>query len=398
MGKQLKTYLAAIVTLVVVIFIVDSLKVKPTNWQPTYSLDHKNPLDLYVFNREIQHIIPENRLERVLITPYEYIAKQTKRVNYLLIRQHMYVEGDSVLLDEVHKGSNLFVSAENFVRLFTDSLGLNYTEADSNLSLKKLDQLKLKLSANSWSKDEIKLKPVLNTFAFVDADAKTTTILGTQQFPSGKVYPNFLRIKYGKGFVYIHNQPQVFTNVAMLQQGSAPYVARLLAYLPSNMPVVWFVNGQTYNKSAPETKNALSIVFRYPALRAAWLLLIYGLLLYILFQSKRKQRIVPEIKPLPNTTVEFVQSIGNLYYQHGNFANIIEKKIIYFLDRIRKSYYLDTSKLDERFAERLTKKSGKEASIIKEIIAIITDFRKNRTATKNDLIRFNKILEEFWGA
>ena len=45
---------------------------------------------VYVFNREIKNIIPENRITRILSTPYEYIQNQTDTVTYLMIRQNMY--------------------------------------------------------------------------------------------------------------------------------------------------------------------------------------------------------------------------------------------------------------------------------------------------------------------
>ena len=397
MGKTIKLYLAGIFLLVLIILLIDTFRIKPTNWKPTYSLDYKNPFDLYVFNREIKNIIPENRITRILSTPYEYIQNQTDTVTYLMIRQNMYFIGDTVILEKVKEGSNLFVSSENFVRNITDSLALKYTEADSDLSLKKLDMLTLSLTNKNWSKADYQMKPVNNTFAFVDADAATTTILGTEKLPDGKIYPNFLKIKYGKGYVFIHNQPQVFTNHALLsQQSSAGYLAHLLAYIPKDRPVVWFVQGQTLNPNAPKNETGLSVVFRYPALRAVWLLLVYGLLLYIFFNSKRRQRIVPVIKPLRNTTVEFVQTIGNLYYQQGNTANVIDKKIVFFLDRIRTGYFIDTSKLDERFAEKLKSKSEKDIELITEIIDFINEFRKNKTAEKKDLIHINKLIEAFW--
>ena len=397
MGKTIKLYLAGIFLLVLIILLIDTFRIKPTNWKPTYSLDYKNPFDLYVFNREIKNIIPENRITRILSTPYEYIQNQTDTVTYLMIRQNMYFIGDTVILEKVKEGSNLFVSSENFVRNITDSLALKYTEADSDLSLKKLDMLTLSLTNKNWSKADYQMKPVNNTFAFVDADAATTTILGTEKLPDGKIYPNFLKIKYGKGYIFIHNQPQVFTNHALLsEQSSAGYVAHLLSYIPKDRPVVWFVQGQTLNPNAPKNETGLSVVFRYPALRAVWLLLVYGLLLYIFFNSKRRQRIVPVIKPLRNTTVEFVQTIGNLYYQQGNTANVIDKKIVFFLDRIRTGYFIDTSKLDERFAEKLKSKSEKDIELITEIIDFINEFRKNKTAEKKDLIHINKLIEAFW--
>jgi len=68
---------------------------------------------------------------------------------------------------------------------------------------------------------------------------------------------------------------------------------------------------------------------------------------------------------------------------------------LFFLDRIRTNYFIDTSKLDDRFAEKLKSKSGKNIELITEILEFINKFRKNKIAEKNDLIHFDKLIEEF---
>jgi len=125
-------------------------------------------------------------------------------------------------------------------------------------------------------------------------------------------------------------------------------------------------------------------------------LFVYGMLLYLLFNAKRRQRVVPVVKPLRNTTVEFIQTIGNLYFQEGDTVNIVQKKIIYFLDRVRNRYYLDTSKLDESFAEKLHNKSGKNKALIDSILHFINDFEKKKFAIQVDLVKLNSLIEEFW--
>ena len=177
---------------------------------------------------------------------------------------------------------------------------------------------------------------------------------------------------------------------------SADYVAHILSYLPHDKPVIWFVQNQTRNTDTPVNETALSVIFRYPALRMTWLLFIYGMLLYLLFNAKRRQRIVPVIKPLKNTSVEFVQTIGNLYFQEGSPKDIVDKKILFFLDKIRHRYYLDTSKLDENFALRLCNKSGKKRELIDSILSFINEFSRKRFAIETDLIRLNDLIEEFW--
>lgn len=397
MNKSLKLYIGGIISVVLLILLIENFRSKPVNWKPTYSLDHKKPLDLYVFNRELSTVIPESRISRVTETPYEYLMEDRQQSIYIYINQFMFSISDTILLDEVASGSHLFISTENFFKNLSDKLEVNYTEADSDLSLKNNDEVFLQLTNKSWGKKKYRLKKVLNTFAFVDANPQTTTILGNQQMPNKKVFPNFLKIKYGEGYVYLHNQPQVFSNFAMLsEKSSSEYVAHLLSYLPAKLPVVWFVKNQTSDTGQPKAENSLSVIFKYPALRATWLIFIYGILLYVLFNAKRRQRIIPEITPLTNTTVEFVQTIGNLYYQQGDVANILEKKILYFLDKIRKQYFIDTTSLDDVFAGKLKNKSEKNQELIEKIIQFIIEFRNKKTADNKALIYFNKLTEEFW--
>lgn len=397
MGRTLKIYLAGILFLVVALVIFDSFKVKPTNWERNYMLDYKNPYDLYIFNHELKNLVPDQTVERVISSPYEYIEEQTDTVTYFVIKHRMYDIGDSILLEEVKKGNNLFVCSEMFFRGFTDSLGIKYLETDNDYLLKKQDVLRLSLVGKHRNKAKFTLKQSENSYAFTSADTANTTLLGTQKLENGKIYPNFLKIKYGKGFVYIHNQPQVFTNVALLDSmSSAEYIAQMMALIPKDKPIVWFVAGQSINTDVPVTDTSLSVVFRYPALRAVWLIVIYGLLVYILFNAKRMQRIVPVIKPLRNTSIEFVQTIANLYFLHGDMTNIVHKKIIYFLDRVRTQYHLDTSKTDSLFTDKLKNKSGKDSATVEALVEFINKFNQKQTATKADLLHLNKLVEDFW--
>ena len=55
MSKTLKIYIAVIVGIVLLLVFFNSAKVKPVNWAKSYSLDTKNPFDLYIFNQEISN-------------------------------------------------------------------------------------------------------------------------------------------------------------------------------------------------------------------------------------------------------------------------------------------------------------------------------------------------------
>jgi hypothetical protein len=116
---------------------------------------------------------------------------------------------------------------------------------------------------------------------------------------------------------------------------------------------------------------------------------------FMIFNAKRKQRIVPIINPLPNTTVDFTKTIGNLYYQEGDHTTIIDKKIIYFLERVRNEYLMDTTKLDADFVKKLHQKSGKDYFIIEKAVFLINNHRKSpHTSIEDDLVEINKALEK----
>ena len=99
---------------------------------------------------------------------------------------------------------------------------------------------------------------------------------------------------------------------------------------------------------------------------------------------------------MENTTVAFVKTISNLYFETQDHKNIIEKKSTYFLERIRTQYNLDTSKLDDDFIERLSLKSGVKKEKVKTLINYIDWLRNKRQYFESNLIQLNTYIEEFY--
>src|SRR5690606_18183480 len=146
---------------------------------------------------------------------------------------------------------------------------------------------------------------------------------------------------------------------------------------------------------AQRSGSMLRFILDQPALASAWYLFLAGMLVFIIFHAKRKQRVVPVIQPLTNTTVEFTKTVSNLYYQEGDYDTVIDKKIIYFLEKTRNEFLLDTSKLNEEFARKYAQKSGKDLSLIKSALNKINSYRNNRhISIEADLIEINNAIEK----
>lgn len=409
MNKTLKIYLFSFILLIVLMVAIDQSRTKPLDWRPSFQLADKIPLGLYVLNQEIDKIMNDS-VTRYAKSPYEYfeakdsLKKSTEKEVYLFIQDYYYIDENStnLLLKAVEKGNTAFISSDGFTSDLIDTLSTEATykyfdtafDYQSTNELSRQDTVKLTLANPQWEAKEYNLAPVYGQVPFSKIDTTTTKILGYMIYPDGTKYIGFIKIKYGEGTIYLHNQPSVFTNYSLLSQGNLQeYAEHALSYVPENYHIVWFVKDQTEPEGA---KSSLSIIFKYPALRMLWLVFIYGLVLFIFFTAKRKQRVIPIVKPLRNTTVEFAQTIGNLYFQEGDTSNISQKKIIYFLDRIRQTYYIDTKSLDDTFVQRLHLKSGKELQNIRYIVNLINGILKSGECSEPKLVALNDYIEKFW--
>ena len=122
---------------------------------------------------------------------------------------------------------------------------------------------------------------------------------------------------------------------------------------------------------------------------------MFGLILFVIFRGKRVQRIIPVITKLENSTVDFTRTIGELYYQHGDFTNIIDKKIQYFLEFVRTNYYLDTNQLNPSFIDKLAAKSSNTKESTKSLVDYLVFLKSKTNHSEQELIELNKKIEHF---
>lgn len=271
-----------------------------------------------------------------------------------------------------------------------------------------LDSLKIDVNSNFqgasntqvWLANK-KMKAQKYTFPetiedyFSKIDTANTVVLGYQgKLLDKKIvnqHVNYIKVPYRQGYFYLHTQPVAFTNYNLLKDKNYQYAESVLSYLPKG-DIFWYTKGQN-NESISE--SPLRYIFSQPGLKWAWLFFLIGMLIFIIFNAKRKQRIVPILKPLPNLTVDFTKTIGNLYYQEGDHQNLIDKKIIYFLEKIRNEYLIDTTKLDDSFIQKLHHKTEKNITDIQELVYLINEHRKSyHGSLEEDLIRINNAIEK----
>lgn len=382
MNKTFKLYGIIFIIVMVILTLLEFSKTTLTDWRKNFDIEEKSPFGLFVFNNEVDKLL-NNDVKRTTLSPYNYYRENKNKLhNILLIQSTIDYESWNKILENVSEGSNALVFSDNFDSKLADSLGFKPSYPAY------IDSSILKLTDKKFTRDSLVIDKLPTGIGFISIK-KNHEILGKEAGKDGLA--NFIKIKHGKGFIYLHSEPLILTNYYLLKPENERYLQSLFSLLPLR-ETIWFVGA---NDEAFESNSVLRFILSKPALRYAWWLLLGGLLLFIIFNAKRKQRIVPIIEPLTNKSVEFVKSIGNLYLQEGDLHDMMAKKAQYFLYHVRTDLLIDTKNLDDNFEKMLHSKTGESMDKIKKT----TDFIKkaqnpNASVVKEDLIKMNELLDD----
>lgn len=203
----------------------------------------------------------------------------------------------------------------------------------------------------------------------------------------------YIKYNFGSGALYLHTNPLLFSNYSMLQTQGAEYVANALSYVKDDHNLIW---DEFYTQGRDGEESLLRVFLRNSALQWSYYISFFSLIIFVVYEAKRRQRIIPVIDPLSNSTLDFVNVVGQVYYEQRNNSNIAQKQATYFLEHIRNKYYLKTSLLNEELVESLSQKTGIEPDFLKQIFNQVTIIRSGINISDNDLISFNKNVEQFY--
>ncbi|MBL7832871.1 MAG: hypothetical protein JNK18_02910 [Cyclobacteriaceae bacterium] len=208
---------------------------------------------------------------------------------------------------------------------------------------------------------------------------------------------NFFKIPHGKGNLYIHTNPILFTNFYIVKESGADYVASVFSH-STHRKIIWdeYRNPFSFNRGPNSYKNPLYYMLEQPALRYAWWLLIVLALLYVVFAAKRQQRFIPVVEKKTNTSLAFLKMISSLHFRSGNNGEMARKKMRFFLHTVRTRYGLHTHTIDQLFIEKLAAKSQvsqAEVEVIFQQYKIINNFQEIDSAP---LVNLYNAIQNFY--
>ena len=296
----------------------------------------------------------------------------------------------------VEKGNYVFIIANTFSTDVQSAFAFNNSQDNiSTLFGVSRDSLRVRLEPPAFDTDSFYLYPGKRFESWFDTiDSSHAVVLG-----SNGTKPNFIRMDYGEGSVFIHTAPLAFSNYFILHKNNIRYFEQVMSVLPSDLQrVVWndyYLSKKINNKDKREP-NWLGVLLRYPEFKWGLLTVLFGVLLFVLLGSRRKQRMIPAHTRPKNDSLDFVKTMGRLYYDRRDHQNLARKMGMYFLEHVRSAYKLPTHTLDEAFIEGLQFKSGHSRGDLNEIISFIQYLHNHGSVNENQLIIFHNQLEAFY--
>lgn len=403
MLKGNKKYIFILVVCFTLLIVLQWLSPKPINWNLSYIKKDKIPFGTSALYEELSALFPTQTITNATLPIYNTLnLNGIKNHNYIIINN--VFKPDTLdtreLLKFAAEGNTVFVAANYFDGKFADSLKLktddyfdlgtnfNKDSAAINKITKQYDTVKINFSNPSLKKavNYSYVKGFEGTY-LESFDTLRSKVIG---LTNGKEI-NFISIKMGKGQIFINTNPEAFCNYHFVSKNMS-YVFGALSCLP-NQSIIW---DEYYKAGNNKTDSPLRVIFNNPLLRNAYYLLLLSLIIFILFGIKRKQRIIPIIEPYRNTTLQFVDIVGTLYYQAGNHKNVADKKITYFLEFIRSAFQVKTTIYDDLFIERISNLSGIEKQKVHDLFYYFSDLSIKQIISQQELLKLNRMIEEFY--
>jgi len=402
-------YLVFVVLLLVLYFFVQTGKPtesKKTSWMPSFSSFHDQPYGTKLVYDRLTDVFPKSEMRIVQTPTYSAISDTFfwDETVYVVINNNFLIDkwDTEALLEFVGEGHHAIIAAENFSQFLSDSLAFRNRTFFMSFDLQREQAESQDSTQANFDAEDLQNKVGYNFFAnntkgyFTEYDANTTEVLAH----NNQGLPNVIRIPYGTGSFVLCSSPYLLTNYHLLYENHHDFISKVFSHIPEETDILWDEYYKVgYQRALAMNKGGsgdLSFILGEPELAWAWYLILGAMLLYVLIERKRKQRIIPIVKSHPNLTVDFVQTIGGLYFQSQNHKNIAEKKIKVFLEYIRTRYFLKTHEINQDFIESLAGKSNIPVGDLRALFNMILRVQKNDTISEERLIDLNEMIDQFY--
>jgi Domain of unknown function (DUF4350) len=352
-------------------------------WNETYKTYDKNPYGAYVFYELLKNEFDKQGFHEINIHTDEYfefpIRDTTSNYVFMGMRYFTdYAQFDRVI-DFAEQGNQVFL----IIKYPQEAAGILVDLMDENISLGFKNKLSIETNflhpGIRNDKDytyyfrndhDTVLLPYWAYFTPESVNGNDSSRFEEIGSFNDSSY-NVIRVQWGKGSIMIHTTPVAFSNYYLKDSFYLGYLEALLGHF-NDGPVYYDIYNQYQHysyqqESISQRENVFQFILAKPPLKWGWYLFLSGMLLFMIFRARRKQRIIPVLPVKENTSLEYIETIGALYFQQKDHRKLALKEMKNAMSYIHRNYHLTAKELDDKIIQKLSAKTGIPEVLLQKI-------------------------------
>lgn len=370
---------------ILLLIVFEFFKKEQVNWQITFSPFDKIPYGCEVAYQLAANGAWESNIERSNKSFYEYYNNDSSGCTPVFIAENINFDKESFnsLMAHAKNGNTVFIAGNKSSHQILDRFGIYLDYQLSNESKKTYTLFGHPVftdSSKNWVKNQYSPQFIW------DDSVKNVKSLGTKNG-----HTNFIEVKHGKGTFLMHLDPMLFTNYYLLKDLSFNYANRVFSLFPNNR-LAWddfLIYG--HRKPPTEMRYVLSSL----PMRIAFYLLTILLVMQLTLSWRRKQRMIPVIKPEQNASISYIDTLTNLYLGNKNNRLIANYLIKNFKKNSNRKFLIQWNKPESIIKEQLILKSGKSEKEVETLLKQIKITDHKTEISQSELIELNKTIQNF---
>ena len=370
--------------------IFEIRQVPDVSWTQSYKYDSKEPYGAWTFQQLLYQSYGEENVnqytdidsfdthnKQLYINYGQSITIPLKKQNQLF---RFLENGNSILFigENVNSTSDTLNNYDLDEIYYSDSLSrINFIHEDSTSYVFKF-----------YNGDLEKTSEVTKAGAIIDEYSDTIFHSLAEVSDSLSV---FYKRDHSNGAIYVYNVPGNFSNIAATQDDYLNHFNQVFSHFEARSIILDSPRQSDILQNQYADKSPLQYILSQPPLAWAYYLTALGVFLFILFRGKRRQRIIPITKINHNTSLEYVDTISQVFLSQKQNRKLVEHIESIFYHNVRKKYFLDRNHRD--FEHMFIQKSKIDKSDVSYVLDKFKNAKDGYEFTDTQLHSLFKKLE-----
>lgn len=366
---------------IVVLVTLQMSKPEELDWTYTFEYADKGPNGGWIpaHYLEQQFGAKVKQVNTVLWSDSTMAGKHDDQ-NYVIITSQFAPDDEArdILLSKVVQGMTLFIASDHLDDSLAELIGVKH-----KFMLPESDTLYVKAQGGL-------VHHVMRDLSYADTYEAIDT---AAWHPLASIDSEVVLTTrtYGAGRIILCGTPALLTNQRWIDKSQRAIPISILSSLPS-APVVW---DDYYKPHRQEDATVTKAIGAIPGLSMAfWLLLLMGLM-YLIVVGRRRQRAIPIIEPVRNSSLEFVSTVGRLYFRRHDNLNLANKLSRLFKDHVVNKLRLRVDVDEQTLAYNISESSGADITVVSNILRRISHAESLLEFSDQDVIEFHNDIQTF---